>query len=81
VVPKCPQRLPALLTRDDVRRILQACSNDRHRMMLELCDGFGLRVSEVTHLRVSDIDGERGQLRVDQGKDARDRSAAIQSPI
>ncbi|MFO8233211.1 MAG: site-specific integrase [Longimonas sp.] len=77
VIPKCPQRIPALLTRDDVRRILQACSNDRHRMMLELCYGCGLRVSEVTRLRVSDIDGERSQLRIEQGKGARDRIVVL----
>ncbi|MCG6658023.1 site-specific integrase, partial [Halomonas campisalis] len=37
VVPKKPQRIPELLTRDEVRRILTACHNPKHRMMLELC--------------------------------------------
>lgn len=77
VVPKTPQRIPELLTRDDVRRILAACQNPKHRMMLELCYGCGLRVSEVCHLRVRDIDSQRGQLRVTQGKDAKDRMVLL----
>ncbi|MGE4532854.1 tyrosine-type recombinase/integrase [Halomonas sp.] len=77
VVPKTPQRIPELLTRDEVRRILAACQNPKHRMMLELCYGCGLRVSEVCHLRVSDIDSQRGQLRVAQGKGAKDRMVLL----
>ena len=72
-VPKKPQRIPELLTRDEVRRILAACQNAKHRMMLELCYGCGLRVTEVCHLRVSDIDSQRYQLRVTQGKGGKDR--------
>lgn len=79
VVPKCPQRIPELLTREEVRRILCACDNPKHRMILELCYGCGLRVSEVCRLRVRDIDGERRQLRIEQGKGAKDR-AVILSP-
>lgn len=79
VVPKCPQRIPELLTREEVRRILNACENPKHRMILALCYGCGLRVSEVCRLRVRDIDGERLQLRIAQGKGAKDR-AVILSP-
>ncbi|MDR5865161.1 tyrosine-type recombinase/integrase, partial [Halomonas campisalis] len=81
VVPKKPQRIPELLTRDEVRRILTACHNPKHRMMLELCYGCGLRVSEVCRLRVSDIDGQRGQLRVAQGKGAKDRMVVLPATL
>lgn len=77
VVPKAPQRIPELLTREEVRRILAACTNPKHRMMLELCYGCGLRVSEVCRVRVSDIDSQRGQLRVAQGKGAKDRMVLL----
>ena len=76
-VPKKPQRIPELLTRDEVRRILAACQNAKHRMMLELCYGCGLRVTEVCHLRVSDIDSQRYQLRVTQGKGGKDRMVLL----
>jgi integrase len=43
-------------------------------MMLELCYSYsyGLRVSEICHLRISDIDSQRGQLRIAQGKGEKD---------
>lgn len=72
-VPKRPQRIPQLLSRADVVAILAACTNPKHRMMLTTCYGCGLRVSELVHLKVRDIDGERGRLRIDQGKGAKDR--------
>jgi integrase len=46
-------------------------------MLLETCYGCGLRVSELVSLRVSDIDGERRLLRIEQGKGAKDRHAII----
>lgn len=73
VVPKRAQRVPELLTRAEVARILAACANPKHRMLLETTYGCGLRVSEVVALRVRDIDGERQLLRIEQGKGARDR--------
>ncbi len=77
VIPKRPQRIPQLLTRGEVRRILLACENPKHRTMLALCYGCGLRVGEVCRLQVSDIDGERRQLRIEQGKGAKDRFVVL----
>jgi integrase len=62
-----------LLTRGAVAAILAACDNARYRTLLTVCDGCGLRLSEVLALRVKDIDGERHLLRVTQGKGAKDR--------
>ncbi len=72
-LPKRPQRIPGLLTRAEVAAILGACANPRYRAMLTVCYGCGLRLSEVLALRVSDIDGERRLLRIEQGKGAKDR--------
>jgi integrase len=73
VLPKRPQRIPALLTREEVAAILDACADARYRMMLTICYGCGLRLSEVLALRIADIDGERRLLRIEQGKGAKDR--------
>lgn len=73
VIPKRAQRIPELLTRAEVGRILAACRNDKHRMLLETCYGCGLRVSEVVALRLRHVDGERRLLRIEQGKGAKDR--------
>jgi integrase/recombinase XerD len=72
-LPKRPQRIPQLLTRSEIARILAACQNPRNRMMLTLCYGCGLRLSELLAVKVSEIDGERKLLRIEQGKGAKDR--------
>jgi len=76
-LPKRPQRIPELLTRAEVARILDACTHPRYRMMLTLCYGCGLRLSELLAVKVRDIDGERRLLRIEQGKGAKDRLVPI----
>ena len=66
-IPKRPQHIPKLLTRKEVA-FLAACLNRKHRMLLTVCYGCGLRVSELLYLKVRDIDGERRLLCIDQGK-------------
>ena len=58
-VPKRPQRIPELLTRAEVSRLLSGCPNVKHRMMLTLCYGSGLRVSELVSVKVRHIDGDQ----------------------
>jgi len=77
VVPRRSERIPELLSRAEVGRILAACRDPKHRMLLETTYGCGLRVSEVVALRVRDIDGERGLLRIEQGKGAKDRLVTL----
>lgn len=80
-IPKKAQRIPELLTRAEVGRILTACANPKHRMMLTLCYGCGLRLGELVSLKVRDIDGERKLLRVEQGKGARDRLVPLSDTL
>ena len=76
-LPKKPQRIPELLTRAEVARIVAASPNPKHRMLLTTCYGCGLRLSELVGLKVRDIDGERGLLRIEQGKGAKDRLVVV----
>jgi site-specific recombinase XerD len=71
--PRQPQRLPELLSRQDVWRLLNACLHPRHRLLLATTYAGGLRVSEVVALKVSDLDADRMTVRVAQGKGAKDR--------
>ena len=71
--PKLPQRIPALLTREEVQRLLAHCPNERHYTPLALCYGTGMRVSELVNLRVADIDSARCVIHVRQGKGGKDR--------
>jgi site-specific recombinase XerD len=71
--PKKPQRLPVILNKGEVQRILSVTTNLKHKAMLSLAYSSGLRVSEVAHLKVSDIDPSRMAVLVRQGKGQRDR--------
>jgi integrase/recombinase XerD len=79
--PKRAQKIPELLTRAEVRQIIEACDNDKYRTMLLTCYGCGLRVSELVHLKVHHIDGERGLLRIEQGKGSKDRMVALSAAL
>ena len=71
------QRLPRVLSVEEVTRLLTAAGNLKHRAALSVAYGAGLRASEVTHLKMGDIDSERMILRVEQGKGRRDRYAML----
>ena len=79
--PKRAQKIPELLNRQEVKQIIAACGNDKHRMMLTTCYGCGLRVSELMALKVRHIDGERHLLRVEQGKGAKDRAVVMSAAL
>lgn len=72
-LPKTPQKLPEILSPEEVAQLLAAVSNLKHRVMLMTTYAAGLRVSEVTRLRVGDIDSKRMLIRVEQGKGRKDR--------
>lgn len=67
------QKLPEILNRVEVEKLFEGASHPQHRMILMTTYAAGLRLSEVVHLRVSDIDSERMMIRVEQGKGNKDR--------
>lgn len=72
-LPKQPQKLPEILSREEVWRLLAAPPHPRHRLLLTTVYAAGLRVSETIALRVTDIDADRMTIRIEQGKGAKDR--------
>ncbi len=72
-MPKKPFKLPVVLSPEEVTRFLGSVQNLKHRTILTTTYAAGLRVSEATHLRVTDIDSQRMVIRVDQGKGNKDR--------
>ncbi|MCR4314457.1 MAG: tyrosine-type recombinase/integrase [Candidatus Uhrbacteria bacterium] len=71
--PKRPTRLPVTLSRAEIERVLQSITNEKHRTMIALAYGAGLRVSELTDLRAGSVNFEEGILCVYQGKGNKDR--------
>ena len=72
-----PRKLPVVLSREEVSRLLEATSSLKYKAAFALAYGAGLRISEVVALRISDIDGERKTLHVEQGKGRKDRYAML----
>ena len=78
-IPRLKQvrRLPKLFTRDEVRRILDSADTLIHRSMLMLAYGSGLRLSEITNLKVADIESDKMRILIRHGKGDRDRYAML----
>lgn len=70
-------KLPEILSREEVNRILDSCLCIRHRALLMTTYAAGLRVSETCALKISDIDSSRIMLRIEAGKGGRDRYSLL----
>jgi integrase len=83
-LPKMPQRLPEILSAEEVARLLECVTDGKQHTILTTAYATGLRLSELCHLRITDIDSQRMVLRVEQGKGQKDRYVmlleAISSP-
>jgi site-specific recombinase XerD len=75
-----PHKLPVVLSREEVARLIAASGNLKHQTALSVAYGAGLRASEVVALKVMDIDSQRMALRIEQGKGSKDRYAML-SPV
>jgi site-specific recombinase XerD len=66
-------RLPEVLSPEEVALLLHCAPSLKHKAALSVAYGCGLRVSEIVHLKVADIDSARMLIRVEQGKGRKDR--------
>lgn len=79
LIPGCrkPQKLPVILSRDEVSWFLDAVENLKHRVILTVCYAAGLRISEAVHLTPAAIDRQRMVIRVVAGKGRKDRCVML----
>ena len=77
VYPKKPKKLPVVLSPEEVARLIEAAANPMHRAILMVLYGTGIRRTEASLLKVSDIDSQRMVLHIRQGKGARDRDVPL----
>lgn len=71
--PKKPVKLPKMLSKREIRKVLKQVENPKHLLMLKLCYGMGLRVSEVVGLKIRHIDSSRMQVLIEGAKGKKDR--------
>jgi integrase/recombinase XerD len=75
--PKQPRTLPTVLSQDEVARLIEAAPNRMHRMLLMLLYATGMRRTEASLLKVSDIDSQRMVIHIQRGKGLRDRDVPL----
>jgi integrase/recombinase XerD len=75
--PKQPRRLPTVLSREEVTRLIESASNLYYRTLLMTLYSTGIRRAELCRLRVNDIDSPRMMIRIQQGKGRRDREVPL----
>ena len=71
--PKADRRLPLVLSKNEVRRLINSLQNCKHKSMLMLAYCGGLRVSEIVDLRIHDLDPERRTIYIRRAKGRKDR--------
>jgi site-specific recombinase XerD len=75
--PKQPRSLPTVLSQDEVTHLIEMTRNRMHRTMLMVLYATGLRRTEASRLKVSDIDSQRMVIHVERGKGLRDRDVPL----
>ena len=78
---KRPERLPVVLSRSEVRRVIAHLPRDPMALMVELLYGTGMRVLECCRLRIKDLDFDRHQIAVREGKGNKDRMVPLPASL
>lgn len=79
--PKVSQKLPVVLTREEVKRLIDSVENKKHKLILKLLYSSGLRLSEIVNLKVGDIELNEKIGWVRSGKGKKDRIFIISDKI
>lgn len=79
--PEKPERLPQVLSKQDVLKILSVTENLKHRCMLQLLYAGGLRIGEVINLKLIDVQSERNLLLIRGGKGKKDRTTLLSQKL
>lgn len=80
-VKKRPQQLPKVISKEQVKELIDGIGNVKHRLVVKLLYSCGLRLQELINLKRSDIDFEQGLVRVNKGKGSKDRITIISQSI
>ncbi|WP_235941876.1 tyrosine-type recombinase/integrase [Pontibacter fetidus] len=79
--PEKPDRLPTVLSKEEVKKILAATDNLKHGCMLQLLYAGGLRIGEVINLKLTDVQSDRNLLLIRGGKGKKDRTTLLSQKL
>jgi integrase/recombinase XerD len=80
-MPKTPQKLPVILSPEEVLHLLNCVPRRKSRTILTVCYAAGLRIAEAVALKPTDIDSQRMTIRVEQGKGQKDRYVMLSEQL
>lgn len=79
--PRRSRALPKVFSKEEVKRILNATRNNKHKLLLWMIYSCGLRRSEVTNIRLTDLDHDRGVVHIREGKGRVDRIVPVSAKV
>lgn len=79
--PHKKSSLPKVLSKQDIVKIFGKVENQKHALVLRLCYGMGLRVSEIVNLKITDIDSGRMLVHIEGAKGKKDRYVTLPSSV
>lgn len=77
IAPRKDKKLPNVLSKEEILRLIQATKNLKHRVCITLLYSSGLRIGELLRLQLKDLDFDRGMLRIEMSKGRKDRFVPI----
>ena len=75
--PRREKRLPTVLTKEEIKKMIDSLRNRKHKLLIKIVYGSGLRVSEVVKLKIPDLDLEKGIIHVRCSKRSKDRNTIL----
>ena len=79
--PLKEQKLPTVLSVEEVKAMIKATTNAKHKTMIMVCYSAGLRLSEILNLRLKDVDSNRMQISIKAGKGKKDRYTLLSEKL
>ncbi len=81
IYPRTASTLPPVMSAEEIKSLIDAVKNIKHRTIIMLLYSSGLRVSEISHLKITDIDSNNMRIKVVQGKGAKDRFTLLSQQV
>lgn len=80
-IPKITKKIPIVLTKQEVERLIESAGSRKSKLILEFLYATGIRVSELTNLKIQDLELEEGTAWVRSGKGAKDRATILSKEL
>lgn len=81
IFPRRSKKLPPVMSAEEVRALIDTIENIKHRTIVVLLYSTGMRLSEISNLRIEDIDSKAMRIKVVQGKGAKDRYTLLSESV